>query len=82
MYNYDSKTLGMLALSYAEGTAEAKNDLLKKFSPDKIYRLEFADFNSPLTNSVKLIVENIAFLLEELAKKQIKVLSMFFNELG
>lgn len=80
MYNYDSKTLGMLALSYAEGTAEAKNDLLKRFSPDKIYRLEFADFNSPLTNSVKLVIENMAFLLEELAKKQIKVLSIFDDD--
>lgn len=80
MYDYSLSTLGLLVLNYAEGTNELKNDLLRRFSPENIFNCNFGDFNSPLTNSVKILVKNVGYLLEELSKKQIKLLSIFDEE--
>ncbi|MGN1096421.1 MAG: DNA-processing protein DprA [Christensenellales bacterium] len=80
MYKYGLNTLGLLVLDYAEGTKEVKNDLLRRFTPECIFKCNFGDFNSPLTNSVKILVENVNYLLDELDKKQIKLLSIFDEE--
>ena len=80
MYKYSLSTLGLLVLDYAEGTKEVKNDLLRRLNPECIFKCNFGDFNSPLTNSIKILVENVNYLLEELDKKQIKLLSIFDEE--
>ena len=81
MFDYSKSTLALLALSYSEGTAEQKKDILTKISPEDIFDLKFKGvFNNDLTESIKNTIKGISYILSELDSANVRLLSVYDEE--